>query len=94
MSKKKKEKLTTPRNTIAIIAKFRNSAGRMKNKQALPIEDGEGYSIHCPDCGNIHYTVLICNYCSAEYFCVCNKTAECSNCLGGASFTEVNKDYE
>jgi len=46
MSKKKPAKLTTPRNTIAIKAKFRNSAGSMKSKKVEePIENCE--EMHC-----------------------------------------------
>ena len=46
MSKKKKAKLTIPRNTIAVAAKFRNSAGSMGGKpEETDIEEMK--PLHC-----------------------------------------------
>ena len=46
MSKKKKAKLTNPRNTIAVAAKFRNSAGSMGSKLA-EVDVEETKPLHC-----------------------------------------------
>lgn len=47
MSKRKKAKLTTPRNTIAIAAKFRNSAGSMGSKPDELVDVEQMKPLHC-----------------------------------------------
>ena len=72
MSKKKKEKLSSPRNTIAIAAKFRNSAGSMKINQET--DDTETLQLHC----NNRKTCLLEQFSQNSEGCSCR----CDVCCG------------
>jgi len=78
MSKKKKAKLTNPRNTIAVAAKFRNSAGSMGNKPEV-VDAEEMKPLHCakPEtgCRNDEFDAFGDN---EDRFCWC----ECNVCAG------------